>query len=120
MVAQEQAAKIKGSSTPSMASAPKPPIGKTPRAPPTSKGTNVASTSTPTPIDQKADNKLKGTTGTEDKDVLVDPNNPDKKLQINSNLDPKIGICARHFSPGQSKCFRLENISYARDPQGGD
>jgi hypothetical protein len=35
------------------------------------------------------DNKLKETTRTEDKGVAVDPNNPDKKLQINDNLDPK-------------------------------
>jgi hypothetical protein len=27
--------------------------------------------------------------GVEDKEVLFDPNNPDKKLWISSNLDPK-------------------------------
>jgi hypothetical protein len=41
------------------------------------------------PLDQKVHNKLKGTAAAEDKEVLVDPNNPDKKLRINSNLDPK-------------------------------
>jgi hypothetical protein len=35
------------------------------------------------------DYKLKGTMGTEDKEVVVDPNNPDKKLWISDNLDPK-------------------------------
>jgi hypothetical protein len=90
--AQEQvirAAKIKGGSTLSKALVPKPPIDNTPRAPPASKGTNIAYASTPAPADQKVNNKLKGTAGTEDKDVLVDPNIPDKKLRISSNLDPK-------------------------------
>jgi hypothetical protein len=41
------------------------------------------------PTNQKVDNKLKGTLQTEDKHVEVDPNNPDKKLRINDNLDPK-------------------------------
>jgi hypothetical protein len=41
------------------------------------------------PADQKADNKMKGAAGSENKEVLVDPSNPDKKLQINSNLNPK-------------------------------
>jgi hypothetical protein len=30
-----------------------------------------------------------GTLETEDKEVAVDPNNLDKKLQISDNLDPK-------------------------------
>jgi hypothetical protein len=41
------------------------------------------------PADQKADKKLKGITGTEDKEVMVDANNPDKKVRISDNLDPK-------------------------------
>jgi hypothetical protein len=36
-----------------------------------------------------ADNKLKGTMGTEGKEVAVDPNNPDKNLRISGNLDLK-------------------------------
>jgi hypothetical protein len=67
----------------------KPPTGSTPRAPATQKDTYIASTSNQPPADQRADNKLKGTAAAEDKEVLVDPNNPDKKLRINSNLDPK-------------------------------
>jgi hypothetical protein len=35
------------------------------------------------------DNKLKGTLETKDKQVAVDTNNPDKKLRINDNLNPK-------------------------------
>jgi hypothetical protein len=35
------------------------------------------------------DNKLKGTAAEEDMEIPADPNNPDKKLQINLNLDPK-------------------------------
>jgi hypothetical protein len=67
----------------------KSPISNTPRGPPASKGTNIASVSTPSPVDQKANNKLKGTMGTEDKEVVVDLINPDKKLRISDNLDPK-------------------------------
>jgi hypothetical protein len=50
---------------------------------------SVASASTPVLTDHKADNKLMGTLETEDKEVAVDPNNLDKKLQISDNLDPK-------------------------------
>jgi hypothetical protein len=35
------------------------------------------------------DSKLKGTVGTKDNEVLVDPSNPVKKLRISDNLDPK-------------------------------
>jgi hypothetical protein len=35
------------------------------------------------------DNKKKGTTVEEDKEVLVGPYDPDMKLQISSNLNPK-------------------------------
>jgi hypothetical protein len=63
--------------------------GNTLRVPPASKCTNIASASTPVPADQKANRKLKGTVGAEDKEVLVDPNNLDKKLRISTNLDPK-------------------------------
>jgi hypothetical protein len=91
-VAQEQAAKavkVKGGSTPSKASMSKPPIDNSPQLPLTLKGTNVASGSTLASIDQMVNNKHKETLETEDKQVTVDPNNPDKKLLINDNLDPK-------------------------------
>jgi hypothetical protein len=90
--AKEQAtkvAKVKGGCTPSKASGSKAPTSNTLRAPPASKGTNIASASTLVPADQKADNKMKGAAGSEDKEVLVDPSNLDKKLRINSNLNPK-------------------------------
>jgi hypothetical protein len=90
--AQEQttkAAKIKGGNTPNKPSAFKPPTDSIPRAPTTQKGTYVASASNQPLVDQKADIKLKGTAVIEDKEVLVDPSNPDKKLWISSNLDPK-------------------------------
>jgi hypothetical protein len=35
------------------------------------------------------DNKQKGITVEEDKEILTDPSNPDKKLRISSNLDLK-------------------------------
>jgi hypothetical protein len=86
---EDKAAKIKCGSTPSKISASKPPISSSPRIPPASKGTNIASPSTPAPTDQKVDNKLKATLETEDKHVIMDPNNLDKKLRISDNLDPK-------------------------------
>jgi hypothetical protein len=90
--AQEQATKatkIKGGSTPSKISASKTLISNSPRIPRASKGANIASVSIPAPTDQKVDNKLKGTLETEDKQVAVNPNNPDKKLWISDNLEPK-------------------------------
>jgi hypothetical protein len=57
--------------------------------PPALKGTNIAPASIPMPTNQKVDNKLKETLEIEDKQVVVDPNNPDKKLLISNNLDPK-------------------------------
>jgi hypothetical protein len=87
---QEQAAKApktKGGMTPSKLLASKPPISNSPRIPPASKGTNIASASTPSSADQKVDNKLKGTMETKGKKVAVDPSNPDKKLRISDSLD---------------------------------
>jgi hypothetical protein len=37
-------------------------------------------------VDQLTDDKKKGAT---DKDILVDPNNTDKKLHLSTELDPK-------------------------------
>jgi hypothetical protein len=91
-VAQEQAAKVvkmKGDSTPSKILASKPPIDNSPQIPRALKDTTIASASTPAPIDQKVDNKLKGTLGAEDKEVVVDPSNLDKKLRISDNLNLK-------------------------------
>jgi hypothetical protein len=86
---QNQEAKTKGGSASCKTSAPKPPTSGTPWAPIAQKGTNVASTYTWLSIDQKADNKQKGTAAEEDKNILVDPNNLEKKLQVSSNLDSK-------------------------------
>jgi hypothetical protein len=90
--AQVQAAKAdktKGGSTPSKPLVSKTPIDNSPQIPLASKGTNIASASAPSPANTKADNKLKGTMETEDKEVAVEPSNPDKKLRISDNLDPK-------------------------------
>jgi hypothetical protein len=81
--------KMKGGRTPCKLSTSKPPIDNSSWIPPASKGTNVALASTPAPADQKVDNKLKGTFEAEDKAVAVDPSNPDKKLWISDNFDPK-------------------------------
>jgi hypothetical protein len=93
-----KAAKIKGSSMPSKTSESKPPISNSPRIPPASKGTNIASTSIPVPTNQKVDNKLKGTLEIEDKQVVLIPNNPDEKLQISDNLDPNRNSRSSLFS----------------------
>jgi hypothetical protein len=54
------------------------------------KGVNIASTSTQLPANQKVDNNKKGTMEDEDnKEILADPSDPDKKFKISSKLDPK-------------------------------
>jgi hypothetical protein len=65
---------------------PKPSIIDTPRTPSVKKGAYSASLFTQHPTDQSADNKKKGA---DDKEILADPSNPDKKLWISTNLDPK-------------------------------
>jgi hypothetical protein len=81
--------KTQGGSAPHKTLVPKPPTSSTLPAPTAQKITYITSTSTQPLIDQKADNKQKGTTTEEDKKILVDPNNLDMKLRISSNLDPK-------------------------------
>jgi hypothetical protein len=54
------------------------------------KGIHTASTSTQMPTDHKVDNNQKGTMVDEDnKEILTDPNDPNKKLKISSKLDPE-------------------------------
>jgi hypothetical protein len=85
----DQVAKTQGDIAPHKTSTSKLPTS-TPRASIAQKGTYVASTSIEPPVDQKANVKRKGTVAEEDnKNVRADPNDPNKKLQISSNLDPK-------------------------------
>jgi hypothetical protein len=49
-------------------------------------GTYTASSSDQQSTDQPVDDKKKGA---DDKEVLVDHNNADKKLRISTSLDPK-------------------------------
>jgi hypothetical protein len=87
--AQEQAAKVvktQGSNTLLKSSVPKPPIASSPRPPSAKKGTYVASPSNQQPTDQPVDDKKKGA---DDKEVLVDSSNPDKKLRISIGFNPK-------------------------------
>jgi hypothetical protein len=86
---QNQAAKTQGGSVPRKTSTLKPPTNGILWAPTSLKGTYIASTPSQPPADQQADGKKKGTTIEEDKEILADPNNSEKKLQISSNLDPK-------------------------------
>jgi hypothetical protein len=77
--AQEQSAKVvktQGGSTPLRSLAPKPLTVGTPRTHSAKKGTYTASTSNQLPADQLVINKKKGPN---DKEILTDPNNPNKK-----------------------------------------
>jgi hypothetical protein len=76
---------MQGDNTPLKASVPKEPISGTPQTSLVKKGAYVASPSTQHPTDQPVDNKKEAN----DKEVLVDPNNSDKKLWISTCLDPK-------------------------------
>jgi hypothetical protein len=85
--AQEQAAKVvkmQGGSTPLRSSALNPLTIGTPRPPSARKGTYAASPSAPQPTDQPAGDTKKGA---DDKEIMADPSNPDKKLQISTYLD---------------------------------
>jgi hypothetical protein len=87
--AQEQAAKVvktQGGSTLLRSPVPKQLTFGTPPPPSIKKGTYVASTSNQLPTDQPVDDKRKGV---DDKEVSVDPSNPDKKLSVSTGLDPK-------------------------------
>jgi hypothetical protein len=66
--------------------APKPLSIGTPRPPSAKKGTYCASASNQPPVHQHTDDKKKGT---DNKEVPVDPNNPDKKLCISTGLEAK-------------------------------
>jgi hypothetical protein len=57
---------------------------------PAQKTINTASAFAQPPADPKADNKKKGTTEDENnKEILANPADPDKKLKICPLLDPK-------------------------------
>jgi hypothetical protein len=79
-------AKMHEGSTPARVVASKPPAGGTPRPPAEKKGTFVGSASNQPTTDESMDDKKKGATN---KDVLVDPNDTDKKLHLSTKLDPK-------------------------------
>jgi hypothetical protein len=54
------------------------------------KGVNIASASAQPPVDHKVDNKKKGIAEDEDnKEILADANDPNKKFKISSKLNPK-------------------------------
>jgi hypothetical protein len=93
---QDQVAKvpkIQGGSAPRKTSVPKTPTyvtSWTSAGITAQTGIHVASASTQPPTDQKVDNKKKGIVEEEDnKEVLVDPNDPDKKFKVSSKLYPK-------------------------------
>jgi hypothetical protein len=79
-------AKTHGGSTPVITLAPKLPTGGTLRPPVEKKSTFVGSTSNQPTADQAADDKKKGVA---DKEVAVDPDDTEKKLRLNAELDAK-------------------------------
>jgi hypothetical protein len=103
-------AKTHGGSTPVKTAAPKPLAGGTLRPLAKKKSTFMGSTSNLPIADQSTDDKKKGAA---DKEVLVDPDDTDKKPLLNMEPDVK-------FSLEKSKCLRMVDIRYARNPQGGD
>jgi hypothetical protein len=87
--AQELAAKVAkahGGSTPIRTAAAKPLAVDTHRPPPEKKSTFVGSTSNQTIDDQLVDDKKKGAA---DKEVVVDPDNTNKKLRLGTELEAK-------------------------------
>jgi hypothetical protein len=88
-----KAAKTQGGNAPSKTSSYKLPTSSTPRASTgttSPKGVNIALASTLPPAYWKMDKKKKGITEDEDnKEVLADPNDLDKKFKISLKLDPK-------------------------------
>jgi hypothetical protein len=80
---QEQSAKAtktQGGNTLLKTSVSKVLISSTPQTSSAKKDTYVASPSTQRPADQPVDDKEKGTAAAEDKEILADPSNLDKKL----------------------------------------
>jgi hypothetical protein len=63
---------------------PKPLTISSPRSPSAKKGIYVASPSNQQPVDQLTDDNKKGV---DDKEILADPSNLDKKLRISTDLD---------------------------------
>jgi hypothetical protein len=78
-------AKTHGGSTSFKLPAPKPSTVASPRPPSAKKGANGASVSNQQPTDQSTDRKKEA----DDKEVLVDPINSDKKLRISTCLEAK-------------------------------
>jgi hypothetical protein len=78
--------KTHGGSTPIRTVAPKLLTGGTPGPPIEKKSTFVGSTSNYPTVDQYADDKKKGAM---DNEVLVDPNNTDKKVHLSTELNTK-------------------------------
>jgi hypothetical protein len=75
-----------GGSTPAKTMAPKSPTDGTLQSRAKKKSTLMGSTSNQPIADQPADDKKKGAT---DKEVLVDPDDTDKKLRLSTELDAK-------------------------------
>jgi hypothetical protein len=102
--------KTHGVSTPVKTAAPKPPVDGTLWPLAKKKSTFMGSTSNQPIADQSTNDKKKGAA---DKEVLVDPDDTDKKPHLNMEPDVK-------FSPKKSRCLHMADIRYASDPQGGD
>jgi hypothetical protein len=89
------------------------------------KGTYVASPSTQLPIDQPVDYKKKGAA---DKEIMVDPNNPNKKLCVGSQrsrgcraptsvIQKRWGVTTGHVASGMEIAAN-QSTPQARSPCG--
>jgi hypothetical protein len=95
--AQELAVKVAKAHTGStlvITAAPKPPADSTLRPPAEKKSTFMGSTSNQPIVDQPVDDKKKGAA---DKEVLVDPNDTNKKLHLSTELDVKLELTLINF-----------------------
>jgi hypothetical protein len=79
-------AKTHGGSTLARMAMPRPAVRSTPQSPIVKKGTLVASTSNQPANDQLVADEKRGAT---DKEILVDPNDADKKLHVSTELVAK-------------------------------
>jgi hypothetical protein len=94
--------------------APKPPASSTLRPPTEKKSTFMGSTSNQPIVDQPVDDKKKGAV---DKEVLVDPNDTNKKLHLSTKLDVKLELTLIIFLQENLDVFTWQISDIPRIPR---